>query len=405
MIQLLKMAIRDLGRNKRRSILSALALAMGLSLLLLMASVVEGEMRDALNMSIKMQSGHIQLRSKTYDEAKTSLAWEDLVENPDTIAAQVASLAPVKFATPRLFISGIVSTGNQTLGVNVIGVDPASGANAPYHEGMVSGDWLLADDREGIVIGKSLADKVKLNTGDNVNLLVNTADGTVNEQTFTIRGLYATGTPGIDRYVVLMPLNKAQAITAAQNHASTIFVMLKDREQTAAVVDALKNNPYQVKTWQEMNAMMVEFEKFSGAYMMLLYLIVLAITATVIVNTLVMSVHERTREIGILAAIGMKSSRIMAMFLAESTVLTLGGIVAGLALGGVFCAYAARYGFYIGNMGVTGILIGERIYGYLTFENAVNLSITALIVSLLAALYPAMMAARMEPVEALHGGK
>ena len=131
MIQLFKMAFRDLGRNRRRSFFSALALGIGLALLLLMASVVDGEMRGALETAIKLQSGHLQVRAKTYDENKTSLAWEDLVENPATVAAQIAALAPVKAATPRLFASGIVASGDESAGVRIIGIDPASAANAP----------------------------------------------------------------------------------------------------------------------------------------------------------------------------------------------------------------------------------------------------------------------------------
>jgi ABC-type lipoprotein release transport system permease subunit len=135
------------------------------------------------------------------------------------------------------------------------------------------------------------------------------------------------------------------------------------------------------------------------------YLIVLAITATVIVNTLVMSVFERTREIGILAAMGMRGGRIMAMFLAESSLLAVGGIAMGVALGSLFSAYVQRYGFFIGDFGITGILIGERIYTYLTLNDIVTLTIMAFVITLLAALYPALVAAKMEPVEALHGGK
>ena len=135
--------------------------------------------------------------------------------------------------------------------------------------------------------------------------------------------------------------------------------------------------------------------------MIVLYLIVLAITATVIVNTLIMAVFERTREIGILSAIGMKGGRIMAMFFAESSLLAVGGIIMGLILGGLLVAYASyQSAFIIGNMGMTGIMIGERIYAYLTLNDAITLTITAFIITLLAALYPALLAARMEPVEA-----
>src|SRR5690242_5008295 len=105
MIQLFKMALRNLGRNRRRTFFSALALGMGLALLMLIAGFITGEYSGALNSSIKLQTGHLQVRAKTYDETKSSLAWEDLIEDPDAISKQIAALQPVKLATPRLFAS------------------------------------------------------------------------------------------------------------------------------------------------------------------------------------------------------------------------------------------------------------------------------------------------------------
>lgn len=405
MIQLFKMALRDLLRNKRRSFFSSLALGMGLALLLLMASVVTGEMRDAMNATIKLSSGHLQVRAATYDESKTSLAWKDLIENPEALAAQMAGLEPVKAATPRLFASGIIASGNESTGVRILGIDPPSPANDPFREGMLAGSFLAADDREGILIGRPLADKLALQENDSVSLLVNTSDGTVDEQRFTIRGIYSTRTPAFDNATVFMPLAKAQTITHAENHASIIFVLLNANEQTGAVKTALQTSQHKVVSYLDMNELLIETEQMSKAYMILLYLIVLGITASVIVNTLIMSVFERTREIGILSAIGMKPWRIMVMFFIESVLLAIGGIIIGLILGGLMVYYAATVGFYIGNMGMSGIMLGERIYAYLTVKDTVSLSVIALIVTLLAALYPALLAARMEPVTALRGGK
>jgi ABC-type lipoprotein release transport system permease subunit len=403
MIQLFKMAFRDLGRNRRRSFFSSLALALGLALLLLMAAFIHGEMSSAVNATIRLQSGHLQVRSKTYDESKNSLKWEDLVENPDQVAAQIAALAPVQVATPRLFASGIISVRNESAGVQIFGIDPASAANAPYRAGMVSGQFLTADDRQGVLIGQTLADKLGLKVGDPINLSVNTSNGDIAQQLFTVRGIYTTQTSGFDSATVFMPLAKAQTITQAENHASTIFILLKDAAQTDAVAAALQSSQYQVLTWMKMDELILQTEDLANSYMVIFYLIVLGVTATVIVNTLIMAVFERTREIGILSAIGMKSRRIMAMFLAESSLLAVGGILMGLALGLLVVAYFTRYGFYIGNMGITGILIGNTIYTDLTLKDAINLTLIAFIITLLAGLYPAVLAARMEPVDALHG--
>ena len=405
MNQLFKMAFRDLGRNRRRSFFSALAVALGLALLILMASVVQGEMGSAIESAINLQSGHIQVRAATYDENKSSLKWEDLVQDPEKIASQIAALDQVKAATPRLFASGFLSTGNESAGVRIYGIDPASAANDPYREGVISGSFLTANDREGVLIGRPIADKLHLNAGDQVDLSVNTSDGNVDEQTFNVRGIYTTNTYGFDNGTIFMPLAKAQAITQTENHASTIFVLLKDTSSTDSVVNALKVSNLKVLTWKDLNLLFVDFETMAQSYISIFYLIILAITASVIINTLIMSVYERTREIGILSAIGMRGGRIMVLFLAESSLLAVGGVIMGLVLGLLATTYFNRFGFYIGNMGLTGILISDTIYAKLTLNDTISLTIMTFVVTLLAGLYPAVMASRMQPVEALRAEK
>src|SRR5512136_1998019 len=128
MITLYKMAWRDLGRNRRRTFFSMLALAFGVALLLFMASFIAGEMRGALNSAIKLQSGHLQVRAASYDEDKTSLDFADLIENPDALTAQITTHPEVLAATPRLYVTGIVAAGDTSTGVRIVGIDPASAA-------------------------------------------------------------------------------------------------------------------------------------------------------------------------------------------------------------------------------------------------------------------------------------
>jgi len=406
MIQTLKMAFRDLGRNRRRSFFSALAVAIGLALLMLMSSVIQGEMGSAIESAIQLQSGHIQIRAASYDETKSSLKWEDLVENPDQLASQLAGLDQVQTATPRLFASGFLSTGDESTGVRIYGIDPQSAANDPYRNGIISGSYLAADDREGLLIGKPAADKLHLQTGDKVSLSVNTSNGDVQEQAFTIRGIYTTATYGFDASTIFLPLAKAQALTQTENHASTIFVLLKDTSFTDGVINAIKAPAgLEVLTWRDLNKLFVEFETMSQTYISFFYLIILAITASVIVNTLIMSVYERTREIGILSAIGMRGGRILGLFLAESSMLAIGGVLMGLVLGLLAVYLFNVNGYYIGNMGLTGMLVEDTLRARLTLDNTVNVSVMTFVVTILSGLYPAVMASRMEPVEALRAEK
>jgi ABC-type lipoprotein release transport system permease subunit len=406
MLQILKMAFRDLGRNRRRTFFSALAVSIGLALLMLMSSVINGEMGNAIRSAILLQSGHIQIRSTTYDANKSSLKWEDLVESPDTLAGQIETLPQVKAATPRLFASGFLSTGDESAGVQIYGVDPASSANDPYREGLLSGDFITADDREGILIGQPAADKLHLKTGDQVSLSVNTSNGDVLEQTFTVRGIFTTNTYAFDNATIFMPLAKAQAITQTENHASTIFVLLNKDSDTDSVVTALQVAPnLEVLTWRDLNSLFVEFETMANSYIAFFYLIILAITASVIINTLIMSVYERTREIGILSAIGMRGGRILWLFLTESSLLAVGGVIMGWLLGYGAIAWFNVSGFYIGNMGLSGMLVSNTIYAEPAMNDIISVTVMTFIVTLLAGLYPAVTASRLEPVTALRAEK
>jgi ABC-type lipoprotein release transport system permease subunit len=408
MVEQIKLAFRNLNRNRRRSILSALAISLGLALLLLIASVIRGEMQGAVDKSINLVSGDIQIRSANYVDSKSSLKWADMVSDPEKIISAIEAVPQIKDllvdATPRLYASAIISSGNDSLGVQLLGIDPAAKSNDPFVQGLTAGSFITADDANGVVISQLIADKLKLKVGDSIHLLVNTSNGDVVQQDFILRGLYTTHTPSYDEATIVMPLAKAQAITSTQGHASIIFILLKNRDQSAAVATAIKGAGYQVKTWEDLNQVLISTEALSNSFMIFIYLFVLVITATVIVNTLIMSVFERTREIGILSALGWKSRDIMGLFMTEATMLAVGGIAFGLVLGRLICLYFEKVGFGFGNLGLkNGLLLGDRLYAIYSGSDAVTLTIIAFVVTLLASLYPAFLAAHLEPVDALHG--
>jgi ABC-type lipoprotein release transport system permease subunit len=399
--KLWKIAVRDLWRNKRRSILTITAVGLGLGLLIVIQGLVEGEIGGALDNSIRLRTGHLQVRSSSYEEEKLSLEWETLLEEPGVLAGEAKALPEVQIATPLLWASGILGTREESIGVQVVGMDPLSAAQAPIREGLSGGGFLAPDDREGILLGKRLAESLGLNTGDQVSLLISTADQRPDEAVFTIRGLFWTGVPSYDETTVLMPLSKAQAFTRVGDRASTILIFLEDRETVEAVAAGLAGPEVEVLTWQDMNQLLLTSTEMAAGFINLINLIVLAVVAVFIANTLLMSVFERTREMGILAALGMKGRQIMSMFLLEASTLGLIGIALGIVFGGLGVAYLATVGLQIGDVGSTGIALGETIYARFSPGGAVSLSIASLIITLLASLYPAWFAARLEPIDAL----
>ena len=402
---MLKISLRNLGRNRRRTALSAIAIAVGTALLLFMSATIRGEMRGALDLNINLRTGHLQVHTKNYQDERMSLKHADMIEAPMAIASQIEEIAQVKSASPRLNASGIIAFKNETIGVQIIGIAPESATNAPYQNGLVAGEFLKADDREGVLIGLPLAENLHLNPGDTIDIIINTSDGDTDEQSFTVRGIYTTDTPGYDKATIFMPLEKAQTITKTGNYASMIYILLYDMDDTAIVKNALQSSQYVVEDWEEINKLFVIVMKLSNGMMFFFNLMVLGVTATVIMNTLLMAVYERTREIGILSALGMKAKQIKALFLTEATLLAIGGVLIGLAIGVPLILYYAQVGFYFGDMGISansGIMIGNSIYPYPTVGDAISISIAALMITILSGYYPASQAAKLEPVDALH---
>jgi ABC-type lipoprotein release transport system permease subunit len=398
-------AYRDLGRNRRRSALSLLAVALGLALLMVMNGFIAGIMEDSLQNSIRLRTGHLQLRASSYQEETLSLQAKDMLADPDSLAARAGALPEVQSAAPVVWASGILDTLDDSAGLQVYGIDTTSPIYAPIRAALVDGAFLTPDDRSGILIGKSLADSMGIGVGQRANLAIVNSDGRPDEGTFTIRGLFATGIPTYDEGAALMPLSKAQAFTGTNRHASAIFILLNDQADTDKVAAALRGPDIAVLTWSDLNQLFVQAFQTGMSFYALLDFIVMLIVAVIIANTLLMSVFERIREMGILAALGMKGRQILQMFLLESASLGLAGIAIGLVLGSAGVGYLATSGFSIGDkvatVGGSGIALSTTLYARFVPGTFAALSLAMLLIVLLASLYPAWYAARLEPVDAL----
>jgi ABC-type lipoprotein release transport system permease subunit len=305
-----------------------------------------------------------------------------------------------------LWASGILNTVEESAGVRVFGIDPLSEIETPFREGLVAGEFLTPDDRGGVLISQRLADNLGLAAGDDVSLLINTSGEQPDEATFTIRGLYDTGFPGFDEATIFLPLAKAQAFAQVGDRASAVVALLHDREEADAVVSALSAPELALLTWRDLNQLMVEGVQSAMGFLYMIYLIVMAIIAVVAANTLLMSVFERTREMGILAALGMKGRQIMMMFVLESATLGAIGVILGVLLGSLGVYYLATEGIHFGDIDMADmvsadIAYGETMYARFQWRDTAVLSVVCWIIMLLASLYPAWFATRKEPIDAL----
>jgi ABC-type lipoprotein release transport system permease subunit len=270
---------------------------------------------------------------------------------------------------------------------------------------MVAGDFLTADDRSGVLIGKRLADELGVAVGDRVSLTIVNADGQPDEVQFTLRGFFATGILSYDESAALLPLARAQSFMATPGRASAIVLLLHDQNEAANVAAQLRTPEVNVLTWRELNQFFMQAIEQGMSLYLILDVIVMLVVAVVIANTLLMAVFERIREMGILAALGMKQHQILLMFLLEAALLGLTGIAVGWVLGLAGVTYLTRVGVDFGEEVASvaqNIPLATRFYGRFVLGTFAGLSFGALAIILLASLYPAWFAARLEPVRALH---
>ena len=397
-------AYRDLGRNRRRTIFSLIAVAMGLALLLVLHGYIAGIMDDTLENNIRLLTGHVQVQAASYDTDKVSLQWPDLLNNPETIVAQAAAMPQVEAAAQVLWATGILSTIDDSSGVRITGMDTASPLNQHVRDGMVAGDFLAADDRGGVLLGQRLADSFGVTVGDRVSLTLVDGEGEPDEGIFDVRGLFSTGVVTYDENTVFLPISRAQAFARAGNRASAVVILLHNKDDADGVAAALSSPGVIAKTWEVLNQVFLQAFETGLAFYVILDAIVMLVVAVIIANTLLMAVFERIREMGILAALGMKGRQIMLMFLMEASVLALAGIALGIVLGALGVAYLARVGIDAGATAnaMENMAMGSTMYARFVPRNFFNLSFWTLVVVLLGSLYPAWYAAHLEPTDALH---
>ena len=232
------------------------------------------------------------------------------------------------------------------------------------------------------------------------------ANGEGQEAIFTVAGLVDTGFPSIDHHRIILPLAQAQSFSGVGNRVSSIILMLEDQEDTAEVAAKIQGPDLQVLTWEDLNALVLQLWEGGVVYYYIGYGIVFLVVATLIANTLLMSVFERAREIGILAALGMNRGRILLLFLVEGILLGLLGIAVGWVLGLGAVSYLTFVGIYLPITETSSMVVdfafGTTMYGGFALDQFAILSLMLLAIVALVSLYPAWYAARMEPVEALH---
>ncbi len=396
------LALRNVFRHVRRSSIAMGAVAFGVVAMLLAAGFIDDILHDMREVHIQTQLGHIQITRPKYLQEGLSEPFRYLIRD-DAPERQMVEQAPhVEVVSPRLSFSGLISLGDTTLSYIADGIEPEREQKLSKQLKIQSGQGLDPKEPKGAILGRGLARNLGAKVGDRVVLLANTERGGVSAVEVVVRGTFSTFTKSYDDMAVRLPLATAQKLLKVNGVHR--WVLLLDRtentEETAAALSKrLDPAKFEVVRWTQLADFYEKTVTLFKRQVNVMKFIIAAIIVLSITNTMMMSVMERTGEIGTSMALGENRRQVLASFLAEGFVLGASGALIGLAAGLLLAQLISAVGIPMPPPpGATeGFVAGIRITPSLTLQALLLAASTALI----AASYPAWKASRMTIVDAL----
>jgi ABC-type lipoprotein release transport system permease subunit len=272
---------------------------------------------------------------------------------------------------------------------------------------ITKGRYLNTDDGDMIVIGQGLATAMDIDVGDRITMVGSSKNEQTRQRTMTVVGIYDVGVPSVEKAMIYMSLAEAQSLFALDGKVTEIVVSLKQIGQEAGVTSAINESApgYEIETWENSFPELKQTMEMKTGVMSYMGVFLLCIAAIGILNLLMMAVFERTREIGIIGALGLKPREITFLFLLEGVLIGVMGAVFGAVLGTLInlalSVNGLNYSQFADLTEYTALISGS-IYPQLDLLKVLQHALTVAVIAALAALYPAIQASQREPAEALH---
>ncbi|MES0350679.1 MAG: FtsX-like permease family protein [Desulfobacteria bacterium] len=404
-----KMAWRNIWRNPRRSILTMTAIAFACLLLVFMLSFQFGSYDTMINSAVKIHTGHLQVQAEGYQDKRTMRL---VVPDPGAIGSILEQTPGIDAYTYRANAFSLVSSEERTYGIVVIGIDPAREANVSTLKKVIrQGSYLSPKDTNQALLGELLAKNLQVGLGDELVVIGQGRDGSVAATVVEVKGTYNSGQDEFDRSSIHIPLKHFQDVYAMRGGVHEVVALGKSLGAIPAIRKAVagsieNEDPKHVLVvldWIDLMPGLIEGIKLDLISGLILYCILILVVAFSILNTFLMAVFERTKEFGVMMAIGTTPRRLTKLLLLESIAMTVIGIVVGIIAGCLITWYFQVHGIAISGMSevVRQFGIPERMYPKLSFLSVTIGPTLVLFITSLTALYPALRVRRLRPVEAL----
>lgn len=411
---LIMLAWRNLWRHRRRTLITLSSIGIGFGLAVLFIGIGDGSHNSMIRNAINLGEGHITVQPRGYLEAPANHKY---LANGQTLERQITGLKIPGTVSPRISLQVLASTANNSVGAALEGMeisgDPRVGMLKPQ---LIEGHWLEAGDHRGVLIGDGMARKLKAKIGSKIVLMAGKQGGDSQAQLGRVRGIFDSHVDELDDYLILSDLNFSRRFLEGEGAdpklepVTRFAIFLNDPDTMehwkSVLKDSINNKDVAVLDWQEVMPQLVQFIVIDDAGNYVFLVIILVMVVFGIVNTVLMSVLERTREFGLLRALGLSRRHLLLLVFSESLLLSVLAVIIGWFVGGGTHLWFSTHGIDFSALmkdgtAIMGTFMDPIVYTELSRHRVVQLTTIVFIATLASGIYPAFKAARVTPVEAL----
>ena len=399
----LKIAFRNIFRQKRRTVLTALAMIVGFALSSVFIGWSDGAYSDIIAMFTQNRIGHIQVHQQDYlDKPSLYKTMNDYM----SIGQTIGSVKGVEAWTPRVYSAGLGSVGEKSTTVQIIGIDVAREIKATrFDKKIVDGREISAQPAREAVLGKGLARILAATVGDEIVIVSQGADGSIANELYEIVGVAESGDDITDRMACYLHIGDAQELLVLEGRSHEIVVIVSNINRvlkiTAAIEADLDDSTLDVAPWQEVAKSFYRAMQADQQGDAIGRIIIMLIVAIGVLNTVLMSVLERTSEYGVLKAIGTKPRQIFWLVICEVLIIALGSIVVGAGLGASINYLLSIYGITMPQEFTYGGIKFQTMYAEVNVRSLIIPAITVVLSAGIVSIFPALKAARILPARAM----
>ena len=411
MIYIFKMALRNVSRNRRRSLLAALSICLSVMFILFMKGMADGFLDSMVRNYTRSETGHIRITTRGFEERQRFYPVNENIKNPDKIIESINGHSQIEehitLITERTQFGVLLSNEGRNKSAAIL-------AGEPYKEkelfmlqkSILPGGRYLENGRD-VIIGKKIAQALEYNVGDTVSVVTEASDHSLNMRNFVVAGIFETGLNLFDDGIAQIGIDDAKHLLRTGADVQQIIIMLDDYRNAEMVAGQIRNllqrEDLSVNAWTQIGdyGNMVRYmEVVYGTF----YMIIALLGAFIVGNIMMMVVLERRKEIGIIKSMGLNQREILFMFLAEGAILGLIGSIAGTVLGGVVVTYFHVYGMdFTAMVGDLKMPMDNVVYFAINPVNFFMTLILAILFSSFMSFGPAWRASRLSAVKAIKG--